>query len=165
MHPLYKDGEKTAFSDFGLGVGIPGTPLSVSGKQRSERLPGMNRWTSRGTIERAFDGVDDGLDDQAMQDLEADQGSVASPLLGAGLAAALAHFGLKAPPNTTGLAALAGAGAGHAYHSATEGNRRKDMGEAAKGARMERGRFPIRGQSRTTSSENTPLVIQGGGAE
>lgn len=154
-------------SDFSFGAGVPGLPVSVNvgKKNREERLPGMPRWTSRGTIERAFEGVDTGLDDQAIEDAEIHRGRATHPAIGAAVAAALGHFGLKLPPSGTAIAAALGGGAGAMYNDATRQTRGRDMAAALQGVRGERSRFPIRGQARATASESTPLTIQSGGAE
>ena len=165
MTTPYSTGVKLAFADFGVGLSIPKTPFTVSMKDRSERLPGMGAWAPRDTVERAFAGVDAGLDDQAIQNMEEDKGSVSTPVITAAAAAALAHFGLKLPAVSTGLVGLGGAAIGNAYHNMTSGKRHRTMAQALAGVHNERSRFPVKGQSRTTASENTPLVIQSGGAE
>lgn len=139
-------------SDASLTAGVPG--LSVGLASKDERLPGMNRWVPRETLEHAYQGLDDGLDAQALQELAAEQGSVTHPAIGAGIGAALAHFGLSKSLGSAALGALAGGGAGALYNKHTAGQRQSDMREAVKGVEHERNHH---GQH--TAREAVPMVV------
>jgi len=153
-------------ADTSLGLTVPGSPLSVGFRSRDERLPGMHRWVPRRVIERAYEGLDDGLDSADVIDDEQRRGTLVYPALGAGAAAAASHFGLNLPGTATGLAALLGAGAGATFHDATGGNRARDAREALHGVLHERGReFPVRGQRHVTASAPRPALISTGSTD
>jgi hypothetical protein len=144
-------------AEYGLSAGIPG--LGVSHSVKDERLEGMNRWVPRQTLEQAYQGLEQGLDQQALLEQAAESGHIAHPALGAGLAAALAHVGL--PASHAGLKALAGfagGGAGALYNRATAPNRVEDMRQAIRGVRGEMNKQP-------TAREATPLVMSSSAGE
>jgi hypothetical protein len=152
-------------SEFTLGTNIPGTPIGVGigFKPKDERLAGMHGWVPRDTIERASHGLEQGLDPRALMDLEAQQGSLRLPLLGAGAAAALTKYKLPSAGNFgAAIAGLAGGGAAALYHKHTEGDRREQMLDALRGLYRERG-FPLRGQHDATANEPQPMLVSRGG--
>jgi len=147
--------------DVSTSVGVPG--MSMGFKDQRERLPGMSRWVPRSTVERGFDYADDGIDPEAVADLEAERGSLSHPLLGAALAAAgarkfMPNSGLMGPL----LAGLGGAGLGALHHQATKGRRIEEGTEAHQGALRERERFPIQRHAIQTANESTPLAVSRG---
>lgn len=173
--PAKKKGrvKKSSIDDFKFAVDISGgvsVPLlggaSIGIKDQRERLPGMSRWVPRSTVERGFDYTDEGLDPQAVADLEADRGSLSHPLLGAALAAAGAR---KFMPNSGVmgplLSGLAGAGLGTLYNKATKDRRVEEGLEALTGAQREREKFPIRRHPTQTANESTPLAISRGSGD
>lgn len=150
--------------DVSTSVGLPG--MSVGFKDQRERLPGMSRWVPRSTVERGFDYTDEGIDPQAISELEADRGSITHPLLGAALAAAGAHkflpqSGIIGPL----LGGLVGGGLGTLYHQATKERRVEEGLEAYSGAQREREKFPIRRHPTQTANESTPLAISRGSGD
>lgn len=163
--PFKVAGVKQAALEFGVGTQIPGTPIGVSTnfKGKTERLNGMDRWVNQDVIERAFKGTSEGLDAQALMDLEAQRGSLLHPLLGGGAAAALSKYKVPSAGNLgAALAGLLGAGAGAFYNQVTSDNRREDMSEALRGVYGERG-FPVRGQAHSTATESQPMLVSRGG--
>jgi hypothetical protein len=153
--------------EFGVGTNLPGTPLNVgySHKSKEERLPGMNRWVDRDVLERALQGTSDGLDAQALVDLEGDRGRLSHPALGALLGGGLTkHFLPKSGNAGAALASLIGAGSGALYNQATAGDRRDSMVDALRGVYQERG-FPLQGQGHSTANEPPSMLLsRGGGA-
>jgi hypothetical protein len=152
--------------DLSSSVGVPGAGVSFGLKDQRERLPGMSRWVPRSTVERGFDYADQGLDDEAVADLEADRGSIGHPLLGAALAAAgarklMPYSGALGPI----LAGLGGAGLGALYHKGTMSRRTEEGVEALNGAQREREKFPIRRHKTQTANESTPLAISRGNGD
>lgn len=159
--------DKTAFLEFGTGFPIPGLPIQpgVSLKPKDERLPGMDSWVDRNVIERAMKGTREGLDAQALVDLEGDRGRFKTPLTAAALAAALTKYKMPSAGNTGAiLAGLIGAGGGALYHNATEGSRRDSMVDALRGVYTERGSFPLQGQQDATSNEPHAMLLSRAGA-
>lgn len=155
--------EKAA--EAGIVLGLPNSPLSVSASGKHERLPGMRRWVPRDAIERAGLGLDEGLDPQALLELEAQRGRFAWPAVGGALGAG----GLRLMMPQSGLAAqagagLLGAGAGALAHRAGESARVSDMGEALRGVLYERlmQRSALTGQAPMSAAESTPLVVSRG---
>jgi hypothetical protein len=150
-------------SDYNMGVGVG--PFGIGTSTKSERLDGMNRWVPRETIENAYQGLQQGLDQQALMEQAAESGNLQHPAVGAGLAAALAHFGLPGssatglPTGAKALAALAGGGLGALYNKATAGSRAADMAEAIKGVQREQ-----RKDTHHTAREAMPLVVSGAGS-
>ncbi|MBA2708688.1 MAG: hypothetical protein H0U59_12860 [Gemmatimonadaceae bacterium] len=143
-------------SDYGVSAGFPGLGVSVSSKD--ERLEGMHRWIPRDTIEQAYEGVDSGLDDTALLQAAAESGGLVHPAVGAGIGAALAHFGLdKSNRTAKALGALVGGGAGALYNSMTRGQRQDDMGEALRGVHHEKRK------THNSANESTPMVVSTGG--
>lgn len=164
--------KKASLEDFKLavdlsgGFGIPGAGVSFGVKDQRERLPGMSRWVPRSTVERGFDYADQGLDPEAVADLEADRGSIAHPLLGAALAAAGAR---KFMPQSGALgpllAGLGGAGLGTLYNKATKDRRIEEGLEGLGGAQREREKFPIARHKTQTANESTPLAVSRGSGD
>lgn len=152
-------------ADFGVGLNIPKTPFGINVGQKDERLEGMHRWVPRGYIERAHEGLDAGLDEQAILELEAQRGNAMHPMLGAGAGAAAAHFGLPGSSISTKLlGALVGAGAGSTFNNLTRPLREEDMAEALKGVQLERrNQSALTGQEPMTANESNPLLISHGG--
>lgn len=152
--------------EFGVGTNLPGTPFNVGTnlKSKEERLPGMNSWVDRDLLERALQGTSEGLDAQALVNMEADRGSLMHPALGAlGAGAAVKKYLPKSGNTGAVLAALLGAGGGALYNQFTAGDRRDSMVDALRGVYQERG-FPIQGQGHTTASEPQAMLLsQGGG--
>ena len=165
--------KKSSLDDFKIavdvsgGFGIPGVAgVSMGIKDQRERLPGMSRWVPRSTVERGFDYADEGIDPEAVADLEAERGTIAHPLLGAALAAAGAHkflpqSGVLGPL----LGGLVGGGLGTLYNQATKGRRIEEGLEAHSGAQRERERFPIRRHPIQTANESTPLAVSRGSGD
>lgn len=155
--------EKVADYNVGTNIG----PVGMGTSSKDERLTGMNRWVPRSTIEQAYQGLDQGLDQQALMEQAAASGNLQHPAVGAGLAAALAHFGLPGMPSPSlpgsskALAALAGGGAGALYNRLTAGNRAEDMAEAVKGVELERNKNP----KHHTAREATPMVVSPAGGD
>ena len=153
-----------AGTELGISGGIPGTPFGASVRSREERLPGMHRWVPRDVIEKAYEGLDQGLDPQAILEESADEGRFTQPLLGAGAGAAAMHFGLpKSGIAGKGLGALLGGGVGAIFNQATSPHRQRDMGEALSGVLKEQG--IIQGQNAETASEPAPMLVARGGNE
>jgi len=152
-------------ADYGIGMGIPGTPLSVSGTGKDVRYEGMRRFVPRSTFERAYEGLDQGLDPQALLELEQNQGTVHHPLMGL-LAGSFAGHKLfpKGGIPATVLGGLAGGGAGALYNAATADSRVADMHEAIRGVLSEQNRMQsaVTGQQATTANESTPLLVSRG---
>lgn len=152
-------------ADYNVGTNIG--PVGMGTSSKDERLTGMNRWVPRSTIERAYQGLDQGLDQQALLEQAADSGNIQHPAVAAGLAAALAHFGLPGmpspglPASAKAMAALAGGGAGALYNRLTAGNRTEDMSEAIKGVELEREKNP----KHHTAREATPMVVSPAGGD
>lgn len=152
--------------DFGIGVNLPGTPLSVSMKEQRERLPGMDRWVPREDIERGFAYDDAGTSLDEIADEAARRGGVLHPAVGAALAAA----GMKALRPTAGVvgplaAGLLGAGLGAGYHQMTTDDRIDNALQglqAARRTKQDEGGFPIRKHAIQTANESKPVVISGG---
>jgi hypothetical protein len=126
--------KESSLDEMGIGLGVPGTPFSMGLKRNTDRLEGMHRWVPTDTLERAYAGTDEGVDPEELAAQEGRRGMVSDPLIGAGLAAALSHYGIP------GLGALgkgrsAGLGAlgGLLYNRFSADDRRKDMREAIKG--------------------------------
>lgn len=163
-------------ADVGMSFGLPGVGgINVAGKD--ERLTGMNRWVPRSTLERAYQGLEQGYDEPALYEQAVDEGTLMHPAIGAALGAAAAH---KAPgilahlaskgtalakgvtpasnAGFTGLAALLGAGAGSIYNRATAGQRVEDMHQAIRGVRREMDRNP-------SAREAMPLVMSSNSGE
>jgi hypothetical protein len=159
-------GGKTS-ADLGLNARIPGTPLGLSAREREERLPGMHKWVPRDVIERAYEGLDKGLDPQAILENSADEGRFLDPAIGAGAGAAAMHFGLpKSGIAGTGLGALLGGGVGALYNQATAPRRTRDMTEALSGVVRERAADrPLQDQGTETASEPSPMLVARGGSE
>jgi len=153
--------------DVSAGVTLPFLGgASVGLKDQRERLPGMSRWVPRSTVERGFDYADEGLDPEAVSDLESERGTIAHPLLGAALAAAGAHkflpqSGVLGPL----LGGLVGGGLGTLYNQATKGRRIEEGLEAHSGAQREREKFPIRRHPTQTANESTPLAVSRGSGD
>jgi len=167
---LNKKGSLAQFKlalDVGGSVPVPGLGgVGVSFKDQRERLPGMSRWVPRSTMERGFDYADQGFDPEAVMDLEADRGSVTSPLSGAALAALGAmKFAPKSGASGALLAGLGGAGLGSLYHKATSGTRAREGVEALEGAQRERQKFPIGRHAVQTANEATPLAVSRGSGD
>jgi hypothetical protein len=165
--------KKASLEDFKIAVDVSaGVSMPVLGgasfgfKDQRERLPGMSRWVPRSTVERGFDYVDEGLDEEAISDLEAELGTISHPLLGAALAAAGAH---KFLPQSGALGpllgGLVGGGLGTLYNQATKGRRIEEGLEAHSGAQREREKFPIRRHATQTANESTPLAISRGSGD
>lgn len=163
--PLAKVGFEK-LSDYSASTGVG--PLSVGVSSKEERLPGMNRWVPRATIEQAYQGLQQGLDQQALTEQAAASGNIAHPAVGAGLAAALARFGLGpealgrlggSSRAGVGLAALAGGGAGALYNQLTAKRRAAEMGEAIKGVQGEQ-----EGMGHHTAREAMPMVVSSAGS-
>jgi hypothetical protein len=151
-------------ADYSLGTNIG--PVGVGTASKDERLMGMNRWVPRSTIEDAYQGLQQGLDERALREQAAESGNLMHPAVGAGLATALAHFGLPGnqvlpglPGSTKALAALGGAGAGALYNRLTGPRRADEMSEAIKGVQLEQQRHP----RHVTSREATPMVVSPAG--
>ena len=154
-------------SEFGVSAGIPGTSIGINRRSREERLPGMHKWVPRDVIEKAHEGLDQGMDPQALLEQSADEGQYLDPLLGAGTGAAAMHFGL---PDSgiagKGLGALLGGGLGAILHQISSQHRQRDMGEALEGVLRERAHEGIiEGQGATTASEPAPMLVSRGGGE
>lgn len=143
-------------ADVGMTAGIPGLAVNLSGKD--ERLPGMSRWVPRATLQRAFEGVEQGYDPQALMEQAADRGSLAHPAVAAAISAALAH---KLSPNAhwglPALAAAAGGGAGALYNQMTAPKRVEDMRQAIRGVMQE--------QAHNTAQEAMPRVMPSSNVE
>lgn len=152
--------------DLSGGFGIPGVGASFGVKDQRERLPGMSRWVPRSAMERGFDYADQGKAPEEVAALEADEGSVAQPLIGAALAAAGARK-MMPKSGVTGplLSGLLGAGAGTLYHQMTKGRRVEEGLEALGGAQRERNKFPISKHPSQTANESTPLAVSRGTGE
>ena len=153
--------------DVSAGVSLPVLGgASLGFKDQRERLPGMSRWVPRSTVERGFDYADEGLDSEAVSDIEGDRGSITHPLLGAALAAAGAR---KFMPQSGALgpllAGLGGAGLGTLYNKATKDRRIEEGLEAHSGAQREREKFPIRRHPTQTANESTPLAVSRGNGD
>jgi len=153
--------------DVSAGVSLPILGgASIGLKDQRERLPGMSRWVPRSTVERGFDYADEGIDPEAISELESERGSIAHPLLGAALAAAGAHkflpqSGVLGPL----LGGLVGGGLGTLYNQATKGRRIEEGLEAHSGAQREREKFPIRRHPTQTANESTPLAVSRGSGD
>jgi hypothetical protein len=150
---------------FGVGVGIPGTPIGISAKSHdTERLPGMEHWVPRDMIERGFTGVRNGLDDQAIIDMEGGQNNLRDPALGALVGAVLAHYGA---PNggavAKGLGATLGAGIGSMYNDVSRPQRQDQMQHALQGIHEEHSKrknsFPVSRQTTSSASAAAPMLI------
>lgn len=153
-------------ADYNLGLPIPGTPLGLSLSPREERLKGMNRWVPRSTLERAFEGIDNGYDDVALIEAEADRGRLLDPAIGAAAGAGLLHYALPKSGLSGAVAGgLGGLIAGGLYNRVRRNDRAKDMYEALQGVYNERGvpRFALQGQAQQTAAEAIPLTARGGG--
>lgn len=148
-----------------IGIGTNIGPVGVNFSERDERLPGMNRWVPRETLEQAYQGLQQGLDQQALLEQASASNNLKHPAVGAGLAAALARFGLPAlgmpamSGSGTAVAALAGGGLGALYNRATTGKRQTDMKEAIKGVQGEQ----ARAGGHQSAREATPMVVSGAG--
>lgn len=149
-------------ADISMGTGVG--PFSVGMSEKDVRLPGMNRWVPRGTVEQAYQGLQQGLDQQALLEEAAEAGNLKHPAIGAGLAAALAHYGLPgvgAPGLGAGakvLAAGVGGGVGAIYNQLSRGRRVSEMREAIKGVHGEQ-----EGMGHHSAREDMPLVVSGAG--
>jgi hypothetical protein len=170
-----KLGAEQALETFGLkaagmgfGFTLPNTPFGISvSPEKKERLSGMSHWVDRDMLERAGEGYDQGLDGQAIADMEARRGGLTHPLAGAVLGALLSHsLTPKAPNSSKALGALFGAGAGAMLHQSTEDHRRRDAHEAFNGVHNERQKTrpasAIGGQPSTTANESRPLALNPG---
>jgi len=162
-----KKGSLDAFKlslDLSAGVGIPFLPgVSLGIKDQRERLPGMDRWVPRSSMERGFQYADSGFDPEAVADLEAKRGVIEHPVMG-GLAGAglMAKFAPKSGVIGPVLAGLAGMGLGTVYNHATRDERVREGLEAFSGAQREREKFPIRRHAVQTANESTPLAVSRG---
>jgi len=141
------------------------SPQGVTGNlsDKTERLPGMNRWVPRSVLERALQGVDQGYDDRALIEEAASSGNIRDPLLGAAVGAALAHHGIAPTLTSKVLGGLAGAGLGSFLNRATTGNRESRMREALKGVHRERA--SLGSTPTSTANESVPLVVSGNNGE
>lgn len=138
-------------ADYGFSAGVPGFSVSTSGKD--ERLEGMNRWVPRRLIERAYQGLEGGLDEQALLDEAANRGHLAQPMAGAALAAALAHkLSPASHPGLKAMAGLAGGGLGALSNQAGQERRVEDMRQAIRGVTREM-------QRQESAREATPMVV------
>lgn len=162
-----RDALRKFAADIGVSTQIPGTPIGLSAREREERLPGMHKWVPRDVIEKAYAGLDAGLDPQAIMEGAADEGRFLSPLLGAGAGAAAMRFGMpRSGPAGLGLGALLGAGAGALYNQATSPGRERDMQEALSGVlREQEADKPFAHQTSETASESSPMLVARGGSE
>lgn len=156
--------------EFGVGMRahIPGTPLglNVGGAAVRERLPGMHRWVPREYIERAYEGLEQGLDAEAILERENARGTLSGPLAGAGAGAALAHFGLPSSGGTgAALGALGGAGLGALLNRMTSGQRRQYMAEALHGVAHEQQALSGRSHEHTANEPRPLLMARSGGGE
>jgi hypothetical protein len=152
-------------ADASVGVGFPGSPVSLSLRTRDERLPGMHRWVPRNLIERVHEDLDQGLDPADVLESERGRGSLLSPAMGGAAGAALAHFGLggRGGAAAAGLGALLGAGAGSTVNDLSASNREDNALEALRGVLRERASVPaIRGQQHSTASSPPPLLVSVG---
>lgn len=152
--------------DISGGFGIPGAGVSFGVKDQRERLPGMSRWVPRSTVERGFDHADAGTPPEEVAAQEAERGTIAHPLIGAALAAALTR---KMLPNSGVigplLTSLGGAGLGTLYNQVTKDRRVEEGLEAHSGALRERSKFPINKHPTQTANESTPLAVSRGTGE
>lgn len=142
-------------ADYGLNVSPQGIGATFNAKD--ERLEGMNHWVPRRTMEQAYQGVDQGLDETALINAAGEGGNIRDPLAGAGIGAAMAHYGLGKNPWLTGAGALVGAGAGAMYNHATRDARQDDMSQALKGVYNEKRR------AQHTAHEARPVVVSTNG--
>lgn len=151
-------------AEYGVSVSPQGASYSTSSKD--ERLPGMNRWVPRGTLQRAFEGFDEGYDEQALTEEAGESGHIAHPAIGAALGAALAHYGVAPSLGGKIMGGLAGAGLGSVYNNATRGDRETNMREALKGVHGERGHHPKHpNHGKTTANESVPMVVSAAGGD
>ena len=160
-------------ADLGMSFGIPGIGVNVAGKD--ERLPGMDRWVPRGTIERAYQGLEQGYDAPALYEQAAGEGRLLHPAIGAVGGAALAHKlpgilarlseggtaltkGVSPVSNAgfTALSGLLGASTGALYNRATEGDRVEGMHQAIRGVSREKAKQP-------SAREAMPMVMSSSG--
>jgi hypothetical protein len=153
-------------ADISMGMGIPGTPVSIGLKDQRERLPGMGYWVPRSTLERGFQYVDQGVDPETITALEAEKGTLLDPAVGAALGTVgalkfIPKSGIVGPL----LAGLTGAGLGASYNRLTRDRRIAEGIEALRGAQYERERFPVRQIAHPSANESTPLVVSGGHEE
>jgi len=160
--------DQTKEADVGMGVRVPGTPMNMSFYDGpAERLQGMHRWVPRDVIERTHTGLDAGLDPADVIHSEENRGNVLQPMIGAGVGAGLAHFGLGGKANlpATALGGLFGAGAGAAYNMFNAPYRKSDAQEALYGVMRERSNeynFPMASQTQTTAAASTPMLVSSG---
>jgi hypothetical protein len=119
----------------------------------------MNRWVPRHVLEKAFQGVSEGFDDQALQEEAREDGRYSQPAVGAAVGAILAHHGLGASPLGSALGGLAGAGAGAYLHERGAPGRVANMREALKGVHRERE------HTQESAREAVPMVIAASNGE
>ena len=161
MKHMFKSGMYVGFAKLAEhGVSLSPQGIGFSQSAKDERLPGMNRWVPRQLLENAYAQTDAGFDDKAIEQMAAESGNVEYPMVGAGLGALLAHFGLSKSLGAAGLGALVGGGAGALYNTATRDQRVGDMHEALKGVHGERQRM-----GQPSANEAVPMVVSAAGGD
>jgi hypothetical protein len=130
----------------------------------------MHRWVDRDVIERAYAGIDQGLDPADVIDDEAHAGVYKHPAVGAALGGLLAHTmfpGGGVPAKALG--ALVGGGAGALYHDFTAPMRQQDSAEALEGVMRDGSAqapaAPTRKSVHHSASASTPMLVSSGGGE